>query len=461
MAKVSVLIACRNYGRYLRACIESVRGQDCGGEPEIIVVDDGSTDDTAQVAQGEPGVRYVWQPHAGVAAARNRALREAGGEYLAFLDADDLWKKDKLALQLRYLREHPGCEIVFTGYENFLEDGADPDGEWVRRSRLFAEKNRTCLPTALFARSLLLRCGVFDERFRSGEDTEWTTRLGFLGVRCGWLEEKLLLRRLHGANLTRTAGGEPPDRALTAEVLRRNLRLRATGQFAGEGISVLVPAYRAEAYLAECLESVRKQRETLGGLPMEILVADDGSDDRTAEIALAHGAQVLTLSHRGSAAARNAALIHARYEYLYFLDADDRSAPDALRTLLQALRAEADRMAVFAQARDFRTETDAGGQPFERFADRSYAGCLPGCSLIRKAAFRQVGFFNETLKTGETVEWLARFRTGGLKQAGLACVTLERRIHPASTGAVNREQERRDYARILREHLKRKNREER
>ena len=150
MAKVSVLIVSRNYGRFLRPCIESVLAQTCSKELEIVLVDDGSTDETAEVLRGFPMVRAVFQPHAGVAAARNRAFREATGDYLAFLDADDLWKKEKLALQLQYLREHPDCEIVFTGYENFLENGVSPDEKWVRQSILFARKNRTCLPTALF-----------------------------------------------------------------------------------------------------------------------------------------------------------------------------------------------------------------------------------------------------------------------------------------------------------------------
>ena len=116
-------------------------------------------------------------------------------------------------------------------------------------------------------------------------------------------------------------------------------------------------------------------------------------------------------------------------------------------------------MAVFARARDFTGGTDGNGNLQERFSSRSYAGCLPGCSLIRKEAFQKVGPFNEDLKTGETVEWMNRFRESGLPCSELDCVTLERRIHPASTGSVNREQEQRDYARIIREHLKRMNRE--
>ena len=462
MAKISVLIVSYNYGRFLRACIESVLAQTCSEELEIVLVDDGSTDDTAELLREFPRVRCVYQNHSGVAAARNRALREASGDYIAFLDADDLWRKEKLALQLNYLREHPECEIVFTGYENFLESGVSLEEGWVRQNILFAVKNKTCLPTALFARNVLLRCGDFDESFLRGEDTEWTSRLGYLGIRSGFLEDKLLMRRLHGQNLTREieAGPSAESIAKAFQIIRRNLQIQKERSSAEEGISVLIPAFYAEDYIAECIESIKRQQAQLQGLPLEIIVADDGSGDNTAAIAAAGGAQVLCLAHRGAAAARNAALIRAKYEYIFFLDADDRVGDTALRELLQALRADKDRMAVFAKARDFLVKTDDSGRSIERFSSRTYSGCLPGCSLIRKQAFQIVGPFNEELKTGETVDWLERFRESGLPSSELDCVTLERRIHRASTGAVNREQEQRDYAHIVREHLKRIRHEE-
>ena len=461
MAKVSVLIVSYNYGRFLRQCIESVLVQTCSEELEIVLVDDGSTDETAQLLRDFPMVRTVFQNHSGVAAARNRALREAAGDYIAFLDADDLWKKEKLALQLKYLREHPDCEIVFTGYENFLENGVSPDEKWVKQSILFAEKNKTCLPTALFTRNVIELCGDFDESFPRGEDTEWTSRLGYLGIQSGFLEDKLLLRRLHGQNLTKDREDKPSAESVAKafQIIRRNLQLQKEHSSAEEGISVLIPAYQAEAYIRECIESIKKQQSQLQGLPLEILVADDGSGDNTSVIAAESGARVLSLSHRGSASARNTALSHAKYAYVFFLDADDRAADTALYDLLQAIREEKTTMAVFAKARDFSRNTDGNGDRQEQFSSRVYSGCLPGCSLIRKEAFQKVGPFNEELKTGETVEWLGRFRESGLPYAELDRVTLERRIHPASTGSMNKEQERRDYARIVRDHLKRMNRE--
>ena len=457
MAKISVLIVSYNYGRFLRQCIESVLTQTCSEDLEIVLVDDGSTDDTAELLRDLPMVRYCYQEHSGVAAARNRAFREASGDYIAFLDADDMWKKEKLALQLKYLREHPDCEIVYTGYENFLEDGVYPDEKWVKHEVLFAVRNKTLLTSALFTRSVMLRCGNFDESFRCGEDTEWTSRLGFLGIKSGFLEDKLLMRRLHGQNLSNKDESGPSEESIAKafQIIRRNLQIQNERIAAEEGISVLIPAYQAENYIEECIESVKKQQDQLQGLPLEIIVADDGSGDNTSAVAAKNGAQVLHLAHKGSAAAKNAALMKAKYEYIFFLDADDRAGSTALRDLLQAIRAEKGLMAVFAKARDFCRKTDSSGNVCEQFSSHDYSGCLPGCSLIRKETFRKVGSFNEELKTGETVDWLERFRESGLPYSKLDCVTLERRVHPSSTGAVNREQEQRDYARIIREHLRR------
>ncbi len=459
MADISVLIVSCNYGRFLRPCIESVLAQTCSEELEIILVDDGSTDETAELIRSYPMVHYFFQNHSGVAAARNRAFKEASGDYLAFLDADDLWKKEKLALQMKYLREHPGCEIVFTGYENFLENGISPDEPWVKQNILFAAKNRTCLPTALFTRNVMLRCGDFDESFQRSEDTEWTSRLTYLGIQPGFMEDRLLLRRLHGQNLTSHSGYCSSEESISKafQIIRRNLQIQKMRSSPKEGISVLIPAYQAEAYIGECIESIKKQQPHLQDTALEIIVADDGSDDRTSAVSEEKGAQVLRLAHRGSAATKNAALMKAAYEYIFFLDADDRAGSTSLQDLLQAIRAEKGCMAVFSKARDFYETKDGEGIRREQFSSRVYSGCLPGCSLIRKQAFQQVGFFNEELKTGETVDWMERFRESGLPYSELDCVTLERRIHQASTGAVNKEQEMRDYARIVREHLKRMN----
>jgi glycosyltransferase involved in cell wall biosynthesis len=108
---VSAIIPAYNAARTLRACIESALAQSCA-ELEVIVVDDGSKDDTARIARGMPGVRLIQQENAGPATARNRGIEAAKGEWLAFLDADEAWlDAEKIDLQLACARRH-GASLV-------------------------------------------------------------------------------------------------------------------------------------------------------------------------------------------------------------------------------------------------------------------------------------------------------------------------------------------------------------
>jgi glycosyltransferase involved in cell wall biosynthesis len=120
---VSVVIPCYNQGHFLGEAIESVRAQTypC---VEIIVVDDGSTDDTAAIARAA-GTRYIYQANAGLASARNLGFRTSQGDYLVFLDADDRLLPDAIQAGWQALRDYPEAAIVYGGYRNVTVDGAE------------------------------------------------------------------------------------------------------------------------------------------------------------------------------------------------------------------------------------------------------------------------------------------------------------------------------------------------
>ena len=112
---ISVVIPCYNAAAFLRATIESILGQT---QPvlEVIVVDDGSTDDSARIAESfGPPVRVIRQPNQGESAARNRGIEAAAGEWVAFLDADDLWLPTKVELQAEAIRSAPADVVCVTG----------------------------------------------------------------------------------------------------------------------------------------------------------------------------------------------------------------------------------------------------------------------------------------------------------------------------------------------------------
>ena len=168
-------------------------------------------------------------------------------------------------------------------------------------------------------------------------------------------------------------------------------------------LTIIIPAWQAEKYIEEAVATVRSQ--SWDG-KREIIVCDDGSTDQTASKAEELGCKVLRLEHGGAAKARNAGLEAAAYDYVYFLDADDRVAEQGLEKLIRAME-ETGADAVFGKAEDFISEELTAEQK-AGLAPRtgSYGGVLPGCALLKKRIFAQTGVFDGSLKSGETVAWM-------------------------------------------------------
>ena len=120
-ALVSVIIPCYNHGRYLPKAIESVQSQRYA-EVEIIVVDDGSKDNTKQVSSAYQNVKYVYQQNQGLSAARNTGIENSSGKYLVFLDADDWLLEGALRINLAYLENAPETAFVSGAHLKFLEE---------------------------------------------------------------------------------------------------------------------------------------------------------------------------------------------------------------------------------------------------------------------------------------------------------------------------------------------------
>ena len=111
MPRVSVLMPVYNCESYINKAIESVLDQTFQ-DFELIVVNDGSSDKSGEIASSYPQVRYFDRPHKGIPETRNFAVSKAEGELITFLDADDLWAPEKLEHQVKYLDEHPDCDII-------------------------------------------------------------------------------------------------------------------------------------------------------------------------------------------------------------------------------------------------------------------------------------------------------------------------------------------------------------
>lgn len=198
---VSIVIPVYNGGRFLRTALESVLAQDY--QPyEIIIVDDGSSDNTAEVARSVPGARYYYQANQGVSAARNKGILAARGEYLAFLDADDIWAPEKLSLQVSLLRSHPEVGYCFTYQKTFLEPGIEQMPAWVRKDMMEKEQPGY-VPSSLVVRKKVFdTVGLFDPGYETGEDSDWFFRARDSGIALSILPETLLYKRIHNSNLS-------------------------------------------------------------------------------------------------------------------------------------------------------------------------------------------------------------------------------------------------------------------
>jgi len=224
-ATVSALVPVWNGVAFLADALASILRQD-PPVAEVVVVDDGSTDGSGDLARGFGArVRCVRREHGGLAATRNAAVREAGSDLVAFLDADDIWPEGRLARLLAVLHANPGCGIVQGRLQRMVLDEAT--ARWTLVNESWRAPN---VSTALIRREVFDLVGPFDERVAGTDDVDWLLRAKELGVREAHADAVTLLYRRHGGNMTNDVaeGNARLLRVLGRAVARR--RAAAAGQ---------------------------------------------------------------------------------------------------------------------------------------------------------------------------------------------------------------------------------------
>ena len=205
MISISVVIPAWNAARYIGDAVDSVLSQAVAPD-EIIIVDDGSTDQTSEcVRKFGSRVTLIAQSNAGAAAARNRGVAAAHGEAIALLDADDLMAPRRLELQRAVLAYDPHCAIALgkqltfrTEQERLALDSGKVDLSAMRPGYV---------PSAAMVRaSVFALVGSFDAALRIGDFLDWITRAQSLGVSIKAMEQVVAYRRLHEDSLSRSAG---------------------------------------------------------------------------------------------------------------------------------------------------------------------------------------------------------------------------------------------------------------
>lgn len=205
-ALVSCIVPVFNGERYLRHALESILAQTY--RPlEIIVVDDGSTDGSPDVAREfAQAVRYLRQPNAGPAAARNRGLGVARGEFVAFLDADDLWHVVKLARQMARFASRPELDACVTHARNFWDAEVHDEGERHQDDPRTAGVPGYITSALMARRALFDTVGAFDPTLVHTDDTDWFLRARDQGAVIEVLQEVLVHHRMHQGNLGHAQG---------------------------------------------------------------------------------------------------------------------------------------------------------------------------------------------------------------------------------------------------------------
>ncbi|MTJ50064.1 glycosyltransferase family A protein [Dolichospermum sp. UHCC 0259] len=224
--KISVIVPIFNREAYLAETLESIVTQSVLPH-EVIVVDDGSTDSGGEIARSFPSVRYHDQTNQGAAVARNQGIQLASGDFFAFLDSDDRWMADKLALQLTAFAANLNLEMVLGHVRQFYS----PELDETARQKIQIPKE--VMPgyhigTMLIRREAFFRVGWLETNLKQGEFISWYLRARDAGLQIAMLPEVVMERRIHQTNLGRNSdlNGSDYVRILKASLDRR----RASGK---------------------------------------------------------------------------------------------------------------------------------------------------------------------------------------------------------------------------------------
>lgn len=217
--KLSIIMPVYNAGSYLEEAVGSISNQTWNGEKEIIIVDDHSEDNSFAKAQCL-GDRVVSVEHGGAAKARNVGLQMSCGEYVLFLDADDVLSKDALENLFCAMEEDCNCDVVYGKAQDFVSP--ELSNEQKMRLKVRESSYGGVLPgCALIKSSVFDRSGYFDENLSSGETVAWMINVKETGAVVREINQVTLRRRLHMTNTGRLKRGE--EMKNYAAILRKRM----------------------------------------------------------------------------------------------------------------------------------------------------------------------------------------------------------------------------------------------
>ncbi len=259
----SIIVPSYNASAYVKDAVDSALAQTYK-DTEVIVVDDGSTDNTKQVL--EPYIRgnkikYIYQANKGLSGARNTGIKAAKGEYIALLDADDLFLPEKMEKQVAHLESNPECDVSYCDLYHF-NDG-EPDVLLKLDYRYYSGKD--VLPnllrssfiapvTVVFRKSVFDKFGLFDEKMRQyAEDLEFWLRLSYEGAQICFLPEILAKLRLRGEGNIQSLENQPKMKLTALRVIENLNDKMSSAERRENGVRVSLMEHRLKLIFAYLL----------------------------------------------------------------------------------------------------------------------------------------------------------------------------------------------------------------
>jgi glycosyltransferase involved in cell wall biosynthesis len=200
VSAVSVILPVKNGEQFLAEAIESILEQSHPPQ-ELIVVDGGSTDRSAEIARSFEAVAVLDQSGEGLSQAWNQGVEASSGDLIAFLDSDDHWLPGKAEAQVRLLEERPDLAGAIGRAKFVLAPGMPPPPGF-RRELLDGEHLAPMPGTLLVRREVFDRVGYFDEAYRVAMDVDWFARVKDAGLELGAVPDVVLIKRFHPSNLS-------------------------------------------------------------------------------------------------------------------------------------------------------------------------------------------------------------------------------------------------------------------
>lgn len=252
---ISVIIPVYNASALIDRCLDSVFGQTYNGNIEVIIVDDGSTDNSVDIIKHrreQDRIRLFQQTNSGPSTARNKGIAEAQGKYLAFLDADDYWMPDFLSKTSRFLDSHPECVANTVAQRHYSFDGnGEKPKNWSKITKgkevvlddffsFWGKNNHVCTGSILMHTNVAKAIGGMRDDLRSCEDLEFWCMIATYG-KIGYIPEILFIS--DGRKVTASLGWSKYKRRFRATTDFKNWSKRLSVRMTQEQIKLAAPRF--------------------------------------------------------------------------------------------------------------------------------------------------------------------------------------------------------------------------